>query len=324
MSSTVSIGDFSQVCAWIESRSQSHFFIVDRKVNSLYPNLFRHCLNLYLVDAGEDLKSLANYERILDLLLKSKIDRSSHIVAVGGGTVSDFTGFIAATILRGISWSVIPTTLLSMVDAAIGGKTGLNHNSGKNLIGAFHFPKEIISSEKFLGTLEKEELESGAGEVIKYAFLDKEIFNQLLKGKISTQIIQKCIDTKIGIISKDPLEKDIRKVLNLGHTWGHAIEKQFSISHGKSVLFGLKLLFMMERNTTLLESLETLAKTLKIESDTISLTDKVDGLLEYISADKKRTGDRVSFVFPDYNTIEKSRDELRTFLVSLGDNLELS
>ena len=126
---------------------------------------------------GEKTKTLEEYVRCVDYLLSHGLHRRAHIISLGGGSTSDFSGFVAATLLRGISWSIIPTTLLSQVDASIGGKTGINSKYGKNLIGSFYYPEKIFLCKEFLITLEKEEHDSGLGEVVKYAFLSKDILN---------------------------------------------------------------------------------------------------------------------------------------------------
>ncbi|MEI8348393.1 MAG: hypothetical protein WCG27_13070, partial [Pseudomonadota bacterium] len=142
---------------------------------------------------GENCKKLSEYERCVEFFLEKGIHRQAHILAVGGGATSDFAGFVASTILRGISWSVVPTTLLSMVDAAIGGKVALNSRFGKNLVGAFHPPHEVWINSTFLQSLSPEEIVSGKGEIIKYAFLDKNIFQQIISGAKIEDVIRSCV-----------------------------------------------------------------------------------------------------------------------------------
>ena len=245
------------------------------------------------------------------------------MIAVGGGTVSDLTGFVASTLFRGVDWSVVPTTLLGMVDAAIGGKTAINLPQGKNLLGAFHFPQNIIIGPEFIDTLELQDIESGLGEVIKYAFLDKNIFNILLEKGLCQETIQACATYKECIISKDPLDKGVRKTLNLGHSWGHALEKEFSLPHGIAVLLGMKLLFKMEEQSENLEKLNILVQHFKLSPLKLDIGSNLDSILSYLFTDKKRDGEKISFVLPSGKSILKTYAASSSFLSSVGKSIEL-
>jgi 3-dehydroquinate synthase len=201
---------------------------------------------LWIGPDGEEIKQLHHYERCLQDLLQSPINRQSHLLAIGGGSVSDFAGFVAATLFRGLKWSVVPTTLLAMVDASIGGKVGLNLKEGKNLIGAFHLPENIFIEEKFLQSLSYKEWQSGWGEIVKYGFLHTPIWDLIQEKPQSGMgpIIKACIDFKNAIVNEDLSERQNgpRQLLNLGHTFGHALEKTFQLEHGMAVFLGLEMI----------------------------------------------------------------------------------
>ncbi|MBT3235200.1 MAG: 3-dehydroquinate synthase [Bdellovibrionales bacterium] len=236
--------------------------IVENSIKQEYPQQIERINNLnskevitLFVDGGEQVKEMGTFSQVLDYFITSGIHRESHLVVIGGGATSDMAGFVAATLLRGIKWSVIPTTLLSMVDASIGGKVGLNSTQGKNLIGAFHQPEYVWIDHNFLNTLPEVEWQSGWGEIVKYSFLippSKINFHQLQDIK-SKQLIASCVQYKGRIVSGDALEEGQRRVLNLGHTFGHAYEKLFSISHGVAVSYGIASIFILLEQKEMLQ-----------------------------------------------------------------------
>jgi len=199
---------------------------------------------------GDALKTRQTKEILEDFLYENRCDKQSCLVAVGGGALLDLVGFVAATYLRGISYISCPTTLLSMTDAAIGGKTGINHGLAKNMIGAFYHPKAILVDHAFLQTLPLPLIVSGLSESIKHGLLgSSELFDyiekhldEILQKKMS-KLLQLSIDVKKQVVQKDPFEqRGLRHILNLGHTVGHALESrsQFAISHGHAVAAGLR------------------------------------------------------------------------------------
>ena len=194
---------------------------------------------------GEKVKNMNDFQSAVEFFLDKGIHRNAHLVAIGGGATSDFAGFVAATILRGIEWSVIPTTLLSMVDASIGGKVAVNSKSGKNLIGAFHLPTNVWISPSFLDTLNANETLSGLGEVLKYCFLDYKIYDLVIRKVSIDEVINACAKLKEKLTEEDLKEVGIRKILNLGHSFGHAIEFIYSIPHGEAVMWGISLIFKL-------------------------------------------------------------------------------
>ncbi len=185
-------------------------------------------------------------------MLKSKCDRNSLIISVGGGITGDISSFAASIFMRGVDYVHIPTTLLSMVDSSIGGKTSINFNSGKNLIGTFYQPKAVFIDVMFLSTLPIKEIKSGVGEIVKYSFLhgnkNRSLFNKSINKILSKdfsnieKIIHECIKIKAAVVENDEREvKGIRKILNLGHTFAHGLESasDFKISHGEAVFLGI-------------------------------------------------------------------------------------
>ncbi len=203
---------------------------------------------------GERYKTLKSIESIHDLALENGLDRSSTLVALGGGVIGDLTGFAAATWLRGINVVQVPTTLLAMVDSSIGGKTGVNHPKGKNLIGAFHQPRLVLTDPQVLATLPEREFRAGMAEVIKYAIIgDPELFDRLEQAnglkqhevnlELLSTILTRSARAKADVVSKDEHElTGLRATLNYGHTIGHAIEsvtKYVVVNHGEAVAIGM-------------------------------------------------------------------------------------
>ncbi len=206
---------------------------------------------VHLLRDGERGKTLAELERAATRLLRAGCTRRSLVVAVGGGAVSDAAGFLAATFMRGIGWAAIPTTLLAMVDAAIGGKTGVNLPAAKNAVGAFHPPAAVLADPAALGTLPSRELRSGMGEVLKYAALRPAMLGQVAAlgaAPPGADLVAACARAKVDVVRQDPTEKGERKLLNLGHTFGHGIEAAGAFeryTHGEAVAVGLAFAFRL-------------------------------------------------------------------------------
>jgi len=204
------------------------------------------------VEPGEESKSLAGFSRLLDFLAANKVDRGGVVFAVGGGVIGDLAGFAAAAWLRGVDFIQVPTTLLAMVDSSVGGKTGINHPAGKNLVGAFHQPRAVHISTGLLRTLPAREFSAGAAEVIKYGLLgDAGLFDDLEKSPLTAAsptlaaLIRRCCALKARIVEADERETAAdggRALLNLGHTFGHAVENAAGYGeylHGEAVAIGL-------------------------------------------------------------------------------------
>lgn len=265
----------------------------------------------FIIPEGESSKSITGYSEALDFLLTNGIRRNIPLVVFGGGVTGDLGGFVAATALRGIPLIHIPTTLLAMVDSAIGGKTGVNHSTGKNLIGSFYQPSAVISDIHFLNTLPDNEWANGLSEILKYgAISNEQIFEDskiFLTGKPSKKdsdkliaLIDKCVKVKAKIVGKDELESGIRAHLNFGHTYAHALEKVADfqeISHGEAVFLGMlaaKKLSISTGSTLKTNPLQPFRDlyNYRVPKEALSL----DQLIEAMNADKKRTGANLTFV----------------------------
>lgn len=211
-------------------------------------------VSLFLVPPGEQSKGIDTWNRALDFLLQNEVRRNTPVLAIGGGITGDLAGFVASSALRGVPLIHIPTTLLAMVDSSIGGKTGINHPTGKNLIGAFYQPECVISDVKFLKTLPDKEWANGLSEILKYGIIedntiieDSSIFLNGTFPDFSSSdelitLIEKCIRVKADVVAKDEFEGGVRAFLNFGHTFAHALEKAFkvnTISHGEAVYLGM-------------------------------------------------------------------------------------
>ena len=217
--------------------------------------------------------------------------RKAHVIALGGGALSDFAGFVAATLLRGLSWSIIPTTLLSMVDASIGGKVAINSQESKNLIGAFHLPENVWINLDSLKTLSKGEVDSGKGEIVKYCFLSEDIYCLAINNSPLEMIVKSCADYKVRLTSQDFKEGNQRKFLNLGHTFGHAIEQIYQLPHGVAIIWGMLIMFELFPQSNLKEELKTLVKHLDLDlsvgSPWFNKTFPIDKIMDHIRKDKK-------------------------------------
>ena len=242
------------------SKNNKILIISDTKIPNKYIELVRKSLpsskaiHVHKIKSGEASKSFTNFQIILNKLAKKKYDRSDCIIALGGGVVGDLSGFVAASYMRGIDYIQIPTTLLAQVDSSVGGKTAINIESGKNLVGAFKNPKLVLISSALLKTLPKREFNAGIAEVIKYGLIyNKKIFNifdkqykLILKRnqRLIEELIHESVKTKAKIVTADEKELGIRAILNFGHTYGHAIEAKNNyknILHGEAVAIGMRM-----------------------------------------------------------------------------------
>jgi 3-dehydroquinate synthase len=209
---------------------------------------------VHVLPDGERGKTLRELERASTALLEAGATRRSLVVALGGGAVTDAAGFLAATFMRGVEWVAVPTTLLAMVDAAIGGKTAVNLPVAKNAVGAFHPPKAVLSDPAALATLPARELRSGFGEALKYAALRPALLRHAAalarSGEADARLVADCARVKIEVVERDPKEKGERKLLNLGHTFGHGVEAAGRFrryKHGEAVAVGLAFAFRLAR-----------------------------------------------------------------------------
>lgn len=229
---------------------ENALFVTDENVFSLYRAFFPQ--NTLVLPSGEDQKTLGGLEKICRALVDARVDRHGAVVAVGGGVTGDLAGFAAATYMRGVSFYIVPTTLLSQVDSAIGGKTAVDLGDLKNIVGAFKMPQTIVICPAFLQTLPAREWRCGLGELLKTALLDASIYAYVSENidslvrrdpVVTAEAVRLCATFKKGVTDRDPTEKGERKILNLGHTVGHALEAcdRHAQSHGEYVLAGLQI-----------------------------------------------------------------------------------
>jgi shikimate kinase/3-dehydroquinate synthase len=262
---------------------------------------------------GEAHKTIASVERIWDTALAARVDRDALVLAVGGGVVGDVAGFAAATLLRGTAVAHVPTTLLAMVDSAIGGKTGIDHAEGKNLVGAFHQPRFVLADLTSLATLPDRELASGLGEVVKSAWIAGEAEVAMLERDAPAlclrdpaalaRAIRMSLRLKASIVAADPHERGVRAHLNLGHTVGHALETAsgYALRHGEAVALGLVAALRLGRalgdaRTEDVERMVALLAALGLPTDLEARFDPAAA--RYLAADKKRASGRIRFVVP--------------------------
>lgn len=258
----------------------------------------------YVFEAGERSKNLSTVSGMYDAFAMARLTRKSLIVALGGGVTGDMAGFAAATYLRGIDVMQVPTTLLSQIDSSIGGKTGVDLEVGKNLVGAFHQPVAVISDSRFLDTLPKRFIDDGMGEAIKTGCIsDAELFDKISSRTISRgDMIARCAAFKADVVTKDEYETGLRKILNYGHTIGHAVEKLGNFerfSHGESVGIGMLYAARVGERLGYPPIFEKIKSAL-LSWELPTLMDyPAEELIKVASSDKKRTGDSVSFVLLD-------------------------
>jgi 3-dehydroquinate synthase len=286
--------------------------VVDEAVHRLHAERLTQALatrphELFVLPSGEKHKTFATAESLFDWLAKHRFERSETIVSVGGGVCGDLTGFVAATWRRGVPFIQVPTTLLAQVDASVGGKVGVDHPTGKNLIGAFHQPRQVLADVTFLTTLPEREMWAGLAEVVKTALLFGDpLFSRiaaslaaLVRGEAPLEeVVAECVAFKAGVVQRDPLEYGERAILNLGHTVGHALETVGGYSrflHGEAVAYGLRA--ALDLSGLAPDSpAGKLARALKVPP--LGQLDVKD-VLEAMRGDKKVQGGQIKFVLLD-------------------------
>lgn len=296
--------------------------------------------HFYLFNPSEKNKNLKSVELIYQHLRQSNFSRKDIVVALGGGITGDVSGFAAATYMRGIPYYQIPTTLLSMVDSSVGGKTGVNFLDHKNLIGAFYQPQKVYADLNFLDTIPQREIISGAGEIFKYAFLADEENYLMIRNKLSEIILQKkfdenliirCIQIKASVVEKDEFETSgLRKILNLGHTFAHAFESalNFQIKHGEAVIAGIFASLVVSEKLGLIKN--SYLKKYFSDFEFLPFNKKIlkadlKKIINFMKSDKKTSDNKIKLVLAskpgnifidvhvDEKIIEKSLEELYQF-----------
>jgi len=292
---------------------ETAFLVTDDVVDELYADIVEKSLSTagyttirFVFPYGEQSKNMETYVSLMDALARAKLTRSDVIVALGGGVTGDLVGFAAATYLRGIKLAQIPTTLLSMVDSSVGGKTAVNLTAGKNLAGAFYQPGIVLCDYETLKTLPQEVFKDGCAEMVKHGVIQSAELFELLKEPLEPQmedLIARNIIIKRDVVEKDERDIGIRQILNFGHTIGHGIEKHsgYTVSHGKAVAIGMAItgraawrMGVCEENCYLeiIDMLKHLG--LPYTTDVAA-----EALIEAAFSDKKRSGKSITEVLPE-------------------------
>ncbi len=288
--------------------------ITDSVVDALYGETLSRSLSesgvktvKFVFPNGEKSKNADTYLRALSFLSENHVTRDDLIIALGGGVVGDLAGFTAATYLRGIDFVQIPTTLLAMVDSSVGGKTAIDLPEGKNLVGAFHQPRAVFCDPEVLDTLPADIFRDGSAEVIKYGVLgDAALFYHLTEKGLDFDrdyVLERCIALKSRIVESDEFDKGTRALLNLGHTVGHAIEKEsnFALSHGVGVGIGMAMIAKSAAANGFCEKtvFEEICAVLEKFGLPTSTEMEKGRILSAMLSDKKRRGDAITLVLPE-------------------------
>ena len=320
------IFDRSDICKLkdqIEAEVNNYVVVISEKVKKLYSEkLGFDKSRLFVLKDGEKQKNFKNYKKILDFCAKKKLTREDAIIAIGGGVVGDIAGFAAATYMRGIDFVQVPTTLLACTDSSVGGKTAINTDLGKNSVGAFYQPKKVFINTRFLETLTMRDLKTGLGEVVKYAFIEKsckcptdyglinflsENYKQILEYDTKTleNLIRICVLLKVSVVEQDEKESNLRRILNFGHTYGHAVEKytKYKYTHGECVVAGIYFAFELAMKNNLIDKnyMFLMQDVIKKFEFTKIPEIPVNKLIPIMKTDKKSTDEFIRFILPtDY------------------------
>lgn len=306
-----SMGEYDVVVGQIGSLTNGNLIVTDENIAKLHAETIKKLnTKIVVVPAGEEHKNLETVHHLWKSFLENGLDRKSTVIALGGGVIGDMTGFAASTYMRGIDWVAMPTTLLSMVDASLGGKTGFDLPEGKNLIGAFHPPKLVLADVIFLKTLPERELISGMAEVVKHGIIsDPELFElcknglDWVKGNLES-IVKRAMAVKIKVIEADPYEKGFRAALNLGHTVGHAVElvSKFELRHGEAIAIGMAVEAKYSAqigltSQSIVEAIESTLKKLNLPTEIPAGFSKEE-IIKAMRVDKKKNAKTIRFALP--------------------------
>ena len=290
------------------------FLVSDTQVYPLYGGAAEaslkaagYSVSSFVFPAGEESKNGETFLKLLNALAQAGLSRSDLLVALGGGVVGDLAGFAAACYLRGIRFIQIPTTLLAAVDSSVGGKTAIDLPSGKNLAGAFYQPSLVLCDLDALDTLPEDIFRDGCAEVIKYGVLyDPELFSQLEASGLDFDreaVIARCVALKRDVVMEDEKDTGSRMKLNLGHTFGHAVEahSRFTLSHGKSVAIGLAIIARASASMGICSETDAarIVSVLKAFGLPVQTQYTAEALLPYLLSDKKRSGGTVNLILPE-------------------------
>lgn len=281
--------------------------ITDQLVNELYGQHWKE-FPLIVIGQGESIKKLETAEMIIQKLLELNADRSTFILGIGGGIVCDVTGFVASVFMRGLRFGFISTTLLSQVDASVGGKNGVNFDGFKNIVGVFNQPEFVICDPAMLKTLERSEVSNGLAEIVKHALIaDKAMFEYLeqnaesvmsLREEAIEYLVLRSVEIKSAIVNRDEKETGERRNLNFGHTFGHAIEKIAGISHGNAVSIGMVIAARFSKEKGYLSKFDfdriiNLLAKLKLP---VNQSLQPNLIYEALAKDKKRADSSIHFI----------------------------
>lgn len=282
--------------------------ITDEHLAALYPSILASFPAHIVIEPKEESKQVQHLGKWLDALLELETDRQSLLLGLGGGLTTDLTGFLASVYMRGLDFGLVPTSLLAMVDAALGGKTAMNHRLQKNFIGTIRHPKFIVFYLPFLDTLPCREWANGFAEIIKYQLLfhpggldilaDRGLdYYRINQGAVK-MLIDQCVKDKYLIVEQDLHDQGLRRLLNLGHTAGHALETQLQIDHGQAVALGMLFACLISETKLGLrpqvrEKLETALSRFQLP---VRLDFDPDALMAVLGMDKKRAGEKLNFV----------------------------
>ena len=294
---------------WIKKQlGENHVFITDTNIFRLYGNIFAETATI-VIGTGEQEKNLSTIQRIYQQLMEFEADRTTVITGIGGGVVCDITGFAASTYMRGLRFNLVPTSLLAQVDASIGGKNGVNLKNYKNIIGTFNQPEQVLLDFSLLKSLSQNEVTSGTGEIVKHALIGSQsLFSYLeknsrglclLESDAVERTVMESIKIKSKIVKADATEINQRRILNFGHTFGHAFEKIYGFNHGEAVSLGIVVASNISESRGLLSGKDknrilVLLKQLNLPTN---IPKKKSKLFEIMKRDKKRERDHVHFVF---------------------------
>jgi len=306
--------------------------ITDSNVRKFYGDKFPNVL-IIEIGTGEGIKNFKTVDYIIEQLIENEFDRSSFILGIGGGIVCDISGFVASIFMRGIDFGFVSTTLLSQVDASVGGKNGVNFGGLKNMVGVFNLPKFVICDMEMLKTLEAVELQCGFAEIVKHgAIKSTELFNFIdsnvekainLDAEVIERFVYDSVVIKADVVNQDAREKGERRKLNFGHTFGHAIEKIAQVPHGKAVSIGMVVAAQLSVSRGLLsaEKAERMTNLLKALGLPTELELQPEKALAAMKRDKKRDGDKLHFVLLNdlgsAEVVEITFEELKEIVTNL-------
>lgn len=279
--------------------------ITDKNVFEAHRSKFEGWRTI-VIEPGEAHKNFETVQHIIHTLAGYEADRTSLLIGVGGGIVTDITGFVASIYMRGIRFGFVPTSLLNMVDASLGGKNGIDFGLYKNLVGCIKQPEFILQDVTLLSTLAEEEWENGFAEIIKHACIkDKAMLEELSRHNIKdfqdnkamlSELIRRNVLIKLKVVQKDPFEARDRKLLNFGHTIGHAVENICNIAHGKAVAVGMIMAAKISAQETGFDGVETLKAVLTNYNLPVNIAFQAATVFEVLKLDKKRSGEQINFV----------------------------